>query len=72
MFYLPFHQVDGRGQMPLVVRTAGEPTSVAAPVRREARALDPRMPMFEVETLATQVAASLSPETFSQFCDFSM
>src|SRR5262249_6755323 len=60
MFYLPFSQSDTRGaQMTLVVRTAGDPTSVAAAVRREARAMDHAMPVFEVETLATQVAASL-------------
>ncbi len=58
MFYLPFSQATtGRGQMTLVVRTAGNPTTVAAAVRREARALDPQMPMFEAETLSTQVAA---------------
>jgi predicted permease len=63
MFYLPFHQANtGRGQMTLIVRTAGDPTSVAAAARREARAMDPAMPMFEVETLATQVAASLQRE----------
>jgi putative ABC transport system permease protein len=63
MFYLPYYQATtGRGQMTLVVRTAGDPTSVAAVVRREARAMDPAMPMFEVETLATQVAASLQRE----------
>ncbi len=63
MFYLPFHQANtGRGQMTLVVRTAGDPTSVGAGVRREARAMDSAMPMFEVETLATQVAASLQRE----------
>src|SRR5262249_61304237 len=50
MFYQPFHHANtGRGQMTLVVRTAGDPTSVAAAVRREARAMDPAMPMFEVE-----------------------
>jgi predicted permease len=63
MFYLPYYQATtGRGQMTLVVRTAGDPTSVAAAVRREARAIDPAMPMFEIETLATQVAASLQRE----------
>lgn len=63
MFYLPFSQaVSGFGEMTLVVRTVGDPTTVAAAVRREARALDPGMPMFEVETLATQVAASLRQE----------
>jgi len=63
MFYLPFHQANtGRGQMTMAVRTAGDPTSIAAAVRREARAMDPAMPMFEVEPLATQVAASLQRE----------
>ncbi len=63
MFYILFHQSGiSRGQMTLVVRTVGDPTSVAAAVRREALALDPTMPMFEVETLATQVAASLREE----------
>ncbi len=63
MYYLPFSQTpSGRGQMTLVVRMAGNPTTVAAAVRREAQALDPQMPMFEVETLATQVAASLREE----------
>src|SRR5262249_43920213 len=63
MFYLPYHQANtGRGQMTLVVRTAGDPATVAASVRREARAIDPAMPIFEVETLATQVAASLQRE----------
>lgn len=64
MFYLPFHQaVTSWGQMTLVVRTAGEAgTTIASAVRREARALDAAMPMFEVETLATQVEASLAQE----------
>jgi len=63
MFYLPYYQATtGRGQMTLVVRTAGDLTPVAAAVRREARTMDPAMPMFEVETLATQVAASLQRE----------
>src|SRR5262245_5757324 len=56
MFYLPFSQSSkrGGGQMTLVVRTPGDPMTVAAAVRAEARALDPQMPMFEVETLAAQ------------------
>ena len=63
MFYLPFHQANtGYGEMTLVVRTADDPMAVATSVRRETRALDPAMPMFEVETLATQVAASLREE----------
>jgi predicted permease len=72
MFYLPFYQAGqvgqagqagtGRGQMTLVVRTTGDPTPLVSAVRREVRAMDPRMPVFEVETLATQVAVSLQQE----------
>jgi len=63
MFYLPFYGArTGRGQMTLVVRTVGDPKTVVAAVRREVRAMDPRMPMFEVETLGAQIAASLREE----------
>jgi predicted permease len=63
MFYLPFAQMNtGRGQMTLVVRTVDEPATLAAAIQREARALDPVMPMFEVETLAAQLDASLAQE----------
>jgi len=62
MFYVPFYQLGGQGQMTLVVRTAGDPTTVAAAVQREARALDNAMPVFAVETVATQVEASISQE----------
>jgi predicted permease len=63
MFYIPFSQANtGRAQMTLVVRTAGDPLTVAAAVRRETQAMDPQAPRFEVETLATQISASLSKE----------
>src|SRR6266508_3881224 len=63
MYYLPFHQANGGGgQMTLVVRTSGDSKLVAAGIRRVARTMDQRMPMFEVETLASQVAASLREE----------
>ena len=42
--------------------------TIVAAVRRETRALDPAMPMFEVETLATQVEASLRGSVSSQRC----
>jgi predicted permease len=63
MFYLPFAQANtGRGQMTLIVRTAGDPLTIAAAVRRETQALDPQMPRFEIETLTAQIAASLGQE----------
>jgi putative ABC transport system permease protein len=63
MFYRPFQQAaTSRGQMTLVVRTAGDLTGVAAAVRRETQAMDAQMPRFEIETLATQITASLTEE----------
>jgi len=63
MFYLSFFQPGtNKGQMTLIVRTAGDPMQIASVVQREARALDPAMPMFEVETAATQIAASTTRE----------
>lgn len=63
MFYLPFHQaVTSAGQMTLIAQTTGDSVAVAAAIKREAHALDAAMPMFEVETLTTQVAASLTQE----------
>jgi predicted permease len=63
MFYRAFSQAtSGRGQMTLVVRTAGDPAPVAAAMQREARALDPVMPMFQAETLAAQLDVSLVQE----------
>ncbi len=63
MFYTPFLQPGtSRGQMTLVVRTTGDAVSLAAMLQREARALDPAMPMFTAETLAAQVNASLAQE----------
>jgi predicted permease len=63
MIYIPFAQANtGRAQMTLVVRTASDPLTVAAAVRRETQAMDPQMPRFEIETLATQIAASLGKE----------
>ncbi len=62
LYYVPFYQSGWQGQMTLVVRTAGDPTTVAAAVQREARALDNAMPLFAVETIATQIEASLSQE----------
>jgi hypothetical protein len=56
MFYLPFSQSSkpGGGPMTLVVRTEGDPTTVAAAVRAAAQTLDPKMPMSEAEILVAQ------------------
>lgn len=68
MFFLPFSQANtGRGQMTLEVRTAGDATGIAAAIRREVRTLDPNALPFAVETLNSQVEASLSQERLIGF-----
>jgi predicted permease len=63
MFYLSFAQPGSdRAQMTLILRTTGDPAPIADALQREARALDPGMPMFQVETLAAQLDASLVQE----------
>jgi predicted permease len=48
-------------KMTLVVRTTGEPQSVAGAVREQIRALDPNLPVADVKTLRNQVDLSLFP-----------
>src|SRR5438270_690919 len=48
-------------KMTLVVRTKGEPTSVAAAVREHLRALDANLPVADVKTLRDQLNLSLLP-----------
>jgi predicted permease len=63
MFYKLYTQVaGGYGEMTLVARTAGESAPLAAAVQREARSLDPAMPIFTAETLAAQLDVSLTQE----------
>src|SRR5256714_14926140 len=47
--------------MTLVVRTKGEPQSVAAAVREQIRALDANLPVADVKTLRDQLDLSLFP-----------
>jgi putative ABC transport system permease protein len=42
---------DSRTEMGIVVRTAGEPTSIAAAVRKEVTNLDPTQPVFYFKTI---------------------
>jgi macrolide transport system ATP-binding/permease protein len=46
----------------LHVRTAGDASSLASPVRREVQQLDPTLSLFNVRTLEEQVGQSLQPQ----------
>ena len=56
--HLPYARAGWR-LMTLAVRSAGDPAALAAPVRREVRALDPSLPLFTVHTLSDYRASTL-------------
>jgi predicted permease len=62
--------VDGRRDptarrtMALVVKTAGAPADMVAPIRRIVRDLDPTVPVFNVETMSDVVRASTARLSF--------
>jgi putative ABC transport system permease protein len=68
--YLPhaqFRYWDGGGpvrSLSLVIRTVGEPASVASALRREVAALDPALPVSGFRTMEEVVAASVARPRF--------
>jgi putative ABC transport system permease protein len=70
-FYIPFLQplfADANIQpMYLVVRTKGEPGSVASIVRNEVAALDGDQPVSNVMTMDQRISDSVAPRRFNMF-----
>jgi putative ABC transport system permease protein len=69
-FYVPhtqWHRSVGNAirSMTLVVKTAGEPMALAAPVRQEIRKLDSNLPVSDVRTMEEVVGATLSTPRFT-------
>jgi predicted permease len=56
--HLPYARAGWR-LMTLAVRSTGDPATLAAPVRREVRALDPSLPLFTVHTMSDYRASTL-------------
>ena len=56
--HLPYARAGWR-LMTLAVRSAGDPVALAAPVRREVRALDPSLPLFTVHTMSDYRTSTL-------------
>jgi putative ABC transport system permease protein len=50
--YVPLAQQQDRKRLTMLVRTAGEPGQLADALRRDFRALDANLPLFDVQTLA--------------------
>jgi predicted permease len=62
-FYAPFRQAFHTGHNNFVyVRTAGDPASAAAALRREISALDPMGDLFEAAPMTTYTEAALYPQ----------
>jgi putative ABC transport system permease protein len=57
-FYIAYSQAAYRG-MVVLLRTAGDPTALAPALRREVRAVDPQLPVFELETMNEMYRQSL-------------
>jgi predicted permease len=64
--YVPLEQVPvANGGYTLLVRAAGDPTTLVPAVRRVVRELDPALPLFGIEPLTSTVTASLGQQRFT-------
>jgi predicted permease len=63
-FYTP-HLQNLFSTMYVAVRTSGDPLSLAAAVSREARALDPNVPIYDVKPMEQLLAQSLARRRFA-------
>jgi predicted permease len=66
LFYTPWRQEGAKiGKMHFVLRTAGETTALAAPVRQVVRELDSNLPVIELGTQTARSQATLGRERLS-------
>ncbi|HKS41739.1 MAG TPA: FtsX-like permease family protein, partial [Blastocatellia bacterium] len=63
-FYSPHAQALS-GTMYLVARTTGDPLSLAAAVTKEARDMDPNVPVFDIRSMEQLLSASLARRRFA-------
>jgi predicted permease len=64
--YYPHEQYAGRNMF-VVVRTTGDPAAMTAAVTREIQAVDPELPVFDVNTMEQRLYDSLARQRFSMF-----
>jgi predicted permease len=62
--YTP-HLQSGAGSLSIAVRTTADPLNLAAAVTREARALDPNLPLYDVKTMEQRLSESLARRRFA-------
>ncbi len=67
-YYRPEAQLDRAGpsrSLTLTLETEGDPRSFVEPVRSEIRALDPSIPVAQVQTMDDVLSAALGPQRFA-------
>jgi predicted permease len=64
--YFPFEQYVARSMF-LVIRTISDPAQMTPAITNEIQALDPDMPVFDVNTMDQRLRFSLSRRRFSMF-----
>ncbi len=64
-YYLPYVQRPTQTSMFLVLRTGGDPNSIAGAVRNTVRNLDKELPVFRVTTMEQLVADSMATRRFT-------
>jgi putative ABC transport system permease protein len=62
-YYMPYAQVPQRGQ-DIVIKTAGDPASLANAVRAEIRAVDADIPLLHVTTLEQRMSEAVGEPRF--------
>jgi len=65
VMYYPHAQSAAANMMSLVVRTRGEPTTLAAAIRGEVQAIDPNQPVYEIKTMDQYLTESVAANRFS-------
>jgi putative ABC transport system permease protein len=65
VMYYPHAQSVAANMMSLVVRTRGEPTTLAAAIRGEVQAIDPNQPVYEIKTMDQYLTESVAANRFS-------
>jgi len=58
-YYFPVKQVAPRG-MTMVVRSGGDPMTLAPAIRQQLRAIDPELPLYSVRTMADRMNETLA------------
>src|SRR5215469_7017643 len=61
--FLPFEQYPS-SWITVLVRGTGDPTALAAPIRRVAQSIDPSQPLFDVDLLEHRVSESLAERRY--------